>query len=1034
MPSNKPKRALSKAWGWLYGIALALYLSAPAYAAFTPSPSPLMSAAAVVPNLMLLVDDSGSMNNLIRATAFDQSVVQPQLYYCSRDDDCRYIVKMDMTNENQSIGDLYRGGCSNGYTGLSWGSGRYCLKLPDPVGSGNTRYSVRYLSYLLGLMGSATTKDYTTGTIPIDYRMNVARTVASALVKANTSLRIGLATFNAPTNSNRGPGGNISQNIADLQQTTKTTSSQATANYNNLVSAISKLSAVANTPLAETYYEITRYMRGMAPYYNNTPSTYTSPLQYRCQKNFGVVITDGLPTYDRTFPPSDPAYTTTQKLPNWDNINNDGADTSGDDEGDTLYLDDVAKFAYDIDMRTKSDGTDAAGKSWDADDFKQQNMITYTVGFTAANQMLSDAASYGHGQYYQATDSDSLTTALTEALSQISSQSGSGGTGSANTTSLTSSSYYYQALYDPTDWRGTVKAFPFNTDGSLSTTASWSTDHTMAVGTTTAIYQTYSGSAVVSLAYNALSTAQQKVLDDAAKAIKTSLKGTDLVEWSKGTNNANLKARTVLMGDVINSPVTYVSPTAVTASDTSGDTSYSSYLTTKASGMTASLVVNDNSGMTSVINADSGTRRYAYMPSSALSGLSTIAATSYTDGTSHKFLNDGQVDVFDAQLGSTWGTVAVGGTGAGGKSFYAIRLFNAAGSNTPQALWEISAPSTASTTNTFNDLGYAYATPQVARLADGTWAAFIANGYGSNSGVAALYVINLATGALINKIVVDSSETDNGLSSVALRVDASDVVQYAYAGDLKGRLWKFDLTNSSSASWGLAFSGKPLFTDTGGTAQPITAPPLVVANPNGGYSVFVGTGKFMETADKTTTATQAFYAIQDTDAATANYTISNLVAQSITGSFATGGSTYMTTSQNTVDYTTKKGWYLPLTYDNTLVGERVIFKATYSSGRIIFTTAGVDTTDPCASQGYGRVVILQAFTGQMFSTSQIQATSTANSGIVLSNGYAGGVAVLTGDSADVLESNTSSGTLLNTALTSGGAGGTNRRIMWRQIQ
>ncbi|MFF7706080.1 PilC/PilY family type IV pilus protein [Pseudomonas sp. NPDC007930] len=1036
MPSNDRQGPLGRLWAGLYGLALGLFLSTPAYAAFTPSPSPLMSAAAVAPNLMLLVDDSGSMNNLIRATAFDQTATQTQLYYCSQDANCNYVVQMDMTSENQFVGNLNRGGCLLGYTGLYRNSTRYCLKLPDPVGSGNTRYSVRYLSYLIGLMGSSTTKDYTDGSIPNDYRVNVARNVAASLVAANRSLRIGLSTFNPPTNADRGPGGTITRAIADLQATSTTTTAQANTNYNNLITSINGLAAIANTPLAETYYEITRYMRGMSSYQGVPSTTYTSPIQYRCQKNFGVVITDGLPTYDRTFPSTDPAYTSTQKLPNWDNVNNDGADLNGDDEGDTLYLDDAAKFAYDIDLRTASNGSDLAGKSWDAADFPQQNMITYTVGFTAANQMLSDAASYGHGQYYQATDSDSLTAALTAALSQISSQSGSGSTGSANTASLTSSSFYYQALYDPTDWRGTIKAFPFNSDGSLASTATWSTDTTVAVGTTTGLYQTWNGAAPVTLALGSLSVAQQTAL--AAQATALTLSGTSttanaLVEWAKGTNGSNLRARSVLMGDIINSPVTYASPTAATAADAAGDTSYSSYLATKASSMTPSLVVNDNSGMTSVITAATGARRYAYMPSTALSGIATIALTGYANGTSHKFLDDGQVGVFDAQINSTWSTVAVGGTGAGGKAFYAIRLYNASGGNTPQALWEVSAPSVANALDNYNDLGYAYAAPQVARLADGTWAAFISNGYGSNSGVAALYVINLSTGALIRKIVVDTTETDNGLSSVALRVNGAGVVQYAYGGDLKGRLWKFDLTSTSASSWGLAFSGKPLFTDTGGTAQPITAAPLVVANPSGGYNVFVGTGKFMETADKTTSAVQAFYSIQDTDAATANYTASNLVAQSITGSYADSGTTYMTTSQNTVDYTAKRGWYLPLTYNNTLLGERVIFQATYSRGRIIFTTAGVDTSDPCASQGYGRIVILQAFSGQMFSTSQIKATSTANSGIVLSTGYPGGVAVLTGTTADVLETNTSSGNLLNTALT-GGTTTINRRIMWRQIQ
>ena len=55
------------------GAVLGLYLSAPAYA-FTPSDSPLLSAAAVAPNVMLLIDDSGSMNNIIWASGFDPTV------------------------------------------------------------------------------------------------------------------------------------------------------------------------------------------------------------------------------------------------------------------------------------------------------------------------------------------------------------------------------------------------------------------------------------------------------------------------------------------------------------------------------------------------------------------------------------------------------------------------------------------------------------------------------------------------------------------------------------------------------------------------------------------------------------------------------------------------------------------------------------------------------------------------------------------------------------------------------------------------
>ncbi len=279
--------------------------------------------------------------------------------------------------------------------------------------------------------------------------------------------------------------------------------------------------------------------------------------------------------------------------------------------------------------------------------------------------------------------------------------------------------------------------------------------------------------------------------------------------------------------------------------------------------MSTSLVVNGNDGFFSVINSANGTRRYAYMPSNVLPSLQDIADTNYINGVSHKFLVDGQVGVFDVQSGSAWKTVALGGTGAGGKTFFAVQLFDAAAGNAFRALWEIRAPTVASTANVFNDLGYAYARPEVARLADGRWAAFIANGYGSNSGVAALYVVDIRDGSLIRKIVINSSETDNGLSSVKLRVNSQNVVQAAYGGDLKGRMWKFDLSGTSPTTWGLAFAGQPLFTAPGGATQPITVQPLLADNPQGGTQVFFGTGKFNEAADKLNKDLQAFYSIWD---------------------------------------------------------------------------------------------------------------------------------------------------------------------------
>ncbi|PCM50815.1 pilus assembly protein [Pseudomonas fluorescens] len=1026
-------RSIKRCWTLLTGMLLSLYLAAPAYA-FTPSDSPLLSAAAVPPNVMLLIDDSGSMNSIIYAAGFDPGVDRTPARQCNALLGL-CLSSTAITGDSVFLSSLPTSGCSSGaYAFYNNSIAPLCLKLPDPVGGGNTRYTGDYIAYVVGLAINNGTRDFTNGAIPNDYRINVARNVSTALVTSNRTLRMGLSTFNPATSNNSGNGGYIARSISDLSPVSgSVTQAQADANYNALISSINGLSAVANTPLAETYYEITRYMRGMAPYYNSTPATYTSPIQYRCQKNYGVVITDGLPTYDRTFPTNDPLGGS--RLPNWDGINNDGNNLNGDNEGDTLYLDDIAKFAFDIDMR--STGTDAAGKSWNAVDFPKQNMNTYTVGFTADNDMLSDAAAYGQGRYYQATDSAGLNTALSSALSDITSKAGSGGSGVTSGTTLASGTSYFQTSYDPKDWRGTIKSFGFTSAGAVNTsTALWTTDTTIVPGATAPTYQSWntSSNAAVTLAYGNFSAAQQTTL---SQSLPTGISGSDLVEWSKGTNKTGLKVRSVLLGDIINSPLVLASPSDKTASDLSGDTTYTTYLTTKAANMNSNLVVNANDGFVNVINSANGTRRYAYMPSSVLPSLRLIADPAYINGVSHKFLVDGQVGVYDAQINSAWKTLAIGGTGAGGKTFYALQLFDASAGNVLNALWEVSAPATANTANAFNDLGYAYARPEVARLADGRWAAFIANGYGSSSGVAALYVLDVRDGSLIKKIVIDSTETTNGLSSVKLKVNSSNVVQAAYGGDLKGRLWKFDLSATSTDSWGVAFSGKPLFTTAGGATQPITAQPLLADNSLGGKQIFVGTGKFNETADKTNKDLQAFYSVWDADGGSGQLTVSSLQAQAVTGVFSGSTGQFITTSQNDTTYPAEKGWYLPLVYNNVLTGERVINQASLVLGRIVFTTASVDTTDPCASFGTGKLVELDAFSGKMLNYAVldtnadgvVDSNDTISSGVVFTGGIPTLNAIVNGATRKIV--NDSSGTVTTLVEKSGGG---SRRIMWRQIQ
>ncbi len=68
----------------------------------------------------------------------------------------------------------------------------------------------------------------------------------------------------------------------------------------SLISAINSVDPGTWTPLAESLYEAVRYFRGDASAYNS--GRYTSPQQYTCQKNFVIIITDGESTKDQNVP------------------------------------------------------------------------------------------------------------------------------------------------------------------------------------------------------------------------------------------------------------------------------------------------------------------------------------------------------------------------------------------------------------------------------------------------------------------------------------------------------------------------------------------------------------------------------------------------------------------------------------------------------------------------------------------------------------------------------------------------------------
>ncbi|WP_295543423.1 PilC/PilY family type IV pilus protein [uncultured Thiohalocapsa sp.] len=100
----------------------------------------------------------------------------------------------------------------------------------------------------------------------------------------------------------------------------------------------------------------------------------------------------------------------------------------------------------------------------------------------------------------------------------------------------------------------------------------------------------------------------------------------------------------------------------------------------------------------------------------------------------------------------------------------------------------------------------------------------------------------------------------NGLGEVStLDEDGDLVADRAYAGDLFGNLWRFDLTDLDAAPVRLFTA-----TDAAGNCQPITSRIAFARHPNGGHLLLFGTGRPAHATDQHAEAVQTFYGIWDT--------------------------------------------------------------------------------------------------------------------------------------------------------------------------
>lgn len=423
-----------------------------------------------------------------------------------------------------------------------------------------------------------------------------------------------------------------------------------------------------------------------------------------------------------------------------------------------------------------------------------------------------------------------------------------------------------------------------------------------------------------------------------------------------------LRARSSRLGDIINStPVIFTKQENFGYGTLPGaaGTSYLTFLQNRrASTRPPMIYVGANDGFLHAFSGTNGVETFGFMPKGAMASAGRLLNPLYQ----HQYFVDGQITVSDAQLGGAWGTALVGSTGAGSKTLFGLNVTNPASVGPNQVMWELSGASNADLGHV---LGRALILP-VKGTSGPRWVAIVGNGYNSTNAKPALLVIDVNTGAIVSTLrPTTTSTTANGLGNVVAIADAEGYVSTVYGGDLDGNVWKFNLSGSTVSSWGVALGGAPLFQarDASNNPQPISGGFDVARGPNNGIYVYFGTGRYFATGDNqitTSTQVQSIYAILDTGTPVSGR--GALSQRSITAE-TTGDPRTRSLSSGLVNYITQRGWFMDLRVTaGANRGERFIGFPRVEGGTVYFATFE-PIGDACTPGGVNWLYGLEALSG-----------------------------------------------------------------------
>jgi putative type-4 fimbrial biogenesis protein; pily1 domain, con A-like domain len=519
---------------------------------------------------------------------------------------------------------------------------------------------------------------------------------------------------------------------------------------------------------------------------------------------------------------------------------------------------------------------------------------------------------------------------------------------------------------------------------------------------------TWSNFAGVPLEWSNLDSSQQNALSSPgepramAEARLNYLKGnTDL---EVGRSSGNFRPRKNLLGDIINSsPVWMGYPNSKNLS-TAGwrDKRYPGTGMKENNGQAYTAFANLNRTRTNIVFAGSndgflhafrsgrynaagqventnndGQEVFAYIPGSVLSRMhnkTDPALDFFNTQYAHNYYNDAPVGTGDVFYGGEWHTWVMGGLGAGGDTVYALDVTKPDSFSASNVVGEWSG----SPRGEWSHLGNTYGTPVFGRFHDGNWGAVFGNGWCStadaangnctaSNGPAGIYVMSIDqdTGRPSFKFIstgeAGTPDSPNGIAYVTpVDLDADNIYDYAYAGDIKGNVWRFNLLSKDSNAW--VSQPQKIFAASSG--QPISTKIVVTRmNPkdaSGDVILNFGTGMRKEgyLGNKTTYAKgqQSIYGVRDKTALSFSMVSGTNTAQvnrsQMQEQKVHAGGIKDQLSNIKIDWDTKSGWYLDLT-QVTINGkteyEQVIYNPYLENGKYLIVNTFIDGSNPVLS-------------------------------------------------------------------------------------